>query len=281
MIPVTATIITFNEESNIRDCLESVKWCPHIVVVDSGSTDRTVEIAREYTDRVIVTDWPGHVQQKNRAVDLAPTDWILSLDADERVTPEARAEAEKVLEAEPIEAGFSFRRKTRYLGRWILHGGWYPDRKVRLFDRRRARWGGINPHDHVHADGPTVALDGDLLHYTYRDMEHHLRTIDFFTDIAAREKDVRGDRRPLLGMLTRPPSRFFRMYILKRGYRDGFAGFVIAGLGAIYVFLKYAKLWERRDLRARGLDPDGAPRNRRGPEWAPPRKAPVATGEEE
>ena len=279
MIPITATIITLNEESNIRACLESIAWCDHIVVVDSGSTDRTVEIAREFTDRVIVTDWPGHLEQKNRAVDFAPTDWILSLDADERATPELRAEVERVAATEPRAAGFSVRRRTRYLGRWILHGGWYPDRKVRLFDRRRARWGGTNPHDHVYAEGETPPLDADLLHYTYRDMTHHLRTIDFFTDIAAREKDRRGDRRPLLGMLFRPIGRFFRMYIVKRGYRDGFAGFVIAGLGALYVFLKYAKLWERKTLRRRGLDPDQAPRHHRGPEWKPPRVAPTASSD--
>jgi len=274
MTPLTATIITFNEERNIRDCLESVRWCPHIVVVDSGSTDRTVEIARGYTDRVHVLDWPGHVEQKNRAVDLAPTDWVLSLDADERVTPEARAEVERVLAAEPGAAGFSFRRRTRVLGRWIRHGGWYPDRKVRLFDRRRARWGGTNPHDHVYAQGETVDLDADLLHFTYRDLAHHLRTVDSFTGIAAREKDLRGDRFPLLGMATRPPARFLRMYIARRGYRDGFAGFILAGIAALYVFLKYAKLWERRELRARGLDPDRATRLR-GPEWIPARAAPA------
>ncbi len=274
MIPVTATVITFNEERNLRDCLESVRWCDHLVVLDSGSTDRTVEIAREFTDLVVVADWPGHVEQKNRAVDLAPTDWILSIDADERATPELRAEVERVCAAEPAEAGFSFPRRTWYLGRWIRHGGWYPDRKVRLFDRRRARWGGTNPHDHIEAQGPTVPLVGDLLHYTYRDMTHHLKTIDFFTEIAAREKDRRGDRLPLIGMLTRPPARFLRMYFLKRGYRDGFAGFVVAGLGAFYVFLKYAKLWERRTQRGRSVDPDALPRDHRGPDWAPPRSAP-------
>jgi glycosyltransferase involved in cell wall biosynthesis len=239
------------------------------------STDATVEIAREFTDRVVVSDWPGHVEQKNRAVELSPTDWVLSLDADERATPELRLEVERVLAAEPAAAGFSFRRRTWVLGRWIRHGGWYPDRKVRLFDRRRARWGGTNPHDHVVADGPTVDLDVDLLHYTYRDIEHHLRTIDSFTEIAAREKELRGGRGALLGMLLRPPARFLRMYIARGGFRDGFPGFILAGLAALYVFLKYAKLWERRQLRRRGLDPDAQPRARRGPEWRPPRRTPA------
>lgn len=277
MQPLTATIITFNEEANIRACLESVAWVPEIVVIDSGSTDRTVDIAREFTDRVTVTDWPGHVEQKNRAVDLAPTDWVLSLDADERCTPELRAEVERVLADPPSAAGFSVRRRTWYLGRWILHGGWYPDRKVRLFDRRRARWGGTNPHDHVKVEGREVELDADLLHYTYRDMRHHLEVIDFFTDIASREKERKGKRFPRVGMVFRPPFKFFKMYVLQRGYRDGFPGFVIAVLGALYVFLKDAKLWERGQLRRRGLDPDAAPRYQRGPEWRPPRRTATST----
>ncbi len=270
---LTATIITLNEELNIRACLESVNWVDHIVVIDSGSTDRTVEIAREFTDRVMVTDWPGHVAQKSRAVDHAPTDWILSLDADERCTPELRAEVERVFATTPNASGYSVRRRTRYLGRWILNGGWYPDRKVRLFDRRKAHWGGIDPHDHVQVTSAVEKLDADILHYTYRDVHHHLEVIDFFTDIAAREKEARGKKWPLLGMLLRPPFKFFRMYVVDRGYRDGFPGFVIAVLGSFYVFLKDAKLWERRSLRERGVDPDSVSRHARGPEWRPPRQA--------
>jgi len=271
--PATACVITYNEEKNLRECLESVAWLPHIVVIDSGSSDRTVEIAREFTDRVTVTDWPGHVEQKTRAVLAAPTDWVFCIDADERVTPELRAELERVLADTPASPAYSVRRKTRYLGRWILHGGWYPDRKVRLFDRRHARWGGVNPHDHVQVDGRTEDLDGDLLHYTYRDIHHHLETIDFFTDIAAREKERQGQRPRVWKMLCKPPARFVRMYFLKRGYRDGFAGFIVASFGALYVLLKEAKLWERLRLRERGLDPDASPRYARGPEWRPPRKA--------
>lgn len=276
MIPLTVTIITYNEELNLRACLESVRWVPNIVVVDSGSTDATVEIAREFTPHVHVLDWPGHVQQKNRAVALAPTDWILSLDADERATSELREQVERALVVEPTVAGFSFPRRTHYLGQWIRHGGWYPDRKLRLFDRRRARWGGTNPHDHVLADGPTVPLNADLLHYTYRDIEHHLQTIDLFTDIAARERDRAGRRASLLRLVLGPPFKFAKMYLLQRGYRDGFAGFLVAGFGALYVFLKDAKLWERRQLRARGLDPDAQPRHARGPEYRPPRRTAVS-----
>ena len=270
MIPLTATVITFNEERNIRDCLESVKWVPNIVVIDSGSTDRTVEIAREHTDHVTVTDWPGNVQQKNRAIDAAPTDWVISIDADERVTPELRTAIEEALATEPRVAGFSLRRKTHYLGRWILHSGWYPDRKVRVFDRRRARWGGVNPHDHVKVkEGGVHDFDADLLHYTYRNVYHHVEVIDFFTDIAARERESAGRKPRRLKMLLNPPFKFFKMFVIQRGFRDGFPGFIIAGLGALYVLLKEAKLWERRELRRRGLDPDRQPRYSRGPEWRP------------
>ncbi len=272
MIPLTATVITYNEERNIRACLESIAWVPQIVVLDSGSTDRTVEIAREFTDAVAVTDWPGHVEQKNRAVARAPTDWILSIDADERVTPEMRRAIEEALAAEPAEAGFSVRRKTRYLGRWILHGGWYPDRKVRIFDRRRAVWGGVNPHDHVEAMGAVRALDADLLHYTYRDIHHHIEVIDSFTDIAAREREAAGRKPRVWRIVAAPPAKFCKMFLLQRGYRDGFAGFVIAFLGAAYVFLKEAKLWERRELHRRGVEPDALPRYARGPELRPPRR---------
>lgn len=275
--PLTATVITYNEERNIRACLESLAWVPHIVVLDSGSTDRTVEIARERTPHVTVTDWPGHVEQKNRAVAAAPTDWVLCVDADERVTPEMRAAIEGALAGEPPAPAFSVRRKTHYLGRWVLHGGWYPDRKVRLFDRRRARWGGVNPHDHVVVDGPVRDLDVDLLHYTYRDIHHHLEVIDSFTDIAARERDRIGRRAGFLKMVFKPPAKMLKMYFFQRGYRDGFAGFIIAGLGGLYALLKEAKLWERAQLRRRGLDPDAMPRYARGPEWRPPRRAPAGS----
>ncbi|MGE4619798.1 MAG: glycosyltransferase family 2 protein [Planctomycetota bacterium] len=275
MIDFTATVITFNEEKNIRACLESLQWVPNIVVIDSGSTDRTVEIAREFTEQVHVTDWPGHVQQKNRAIDHAKTDWILSLDADERVTPQLREEITERLSKEPMHPGYSMPRLTWHLGRWIRHGGWYPDRKIRLFDRRKARWGGINPHDRIELEGNAEPLQGDLLHYSFRDLHHHIEGIDFFTSIAASEQDSRNQRSHLIGMLGRAPWKFFRMFVLDRGWRDGMAGFILAVVGAFYVFLKYACLWERRALRKRGLDPDSMPRNHRGSEWRPSRRPPA------
>jgi glycosyltransferase involved in cell wall biosynthesis len=251
----TACIITFNEEDNIEAALESIGFADEIIVVDSHSTDRTRELAcgfrgcsrdgREVKPRVIERDWPGHVEQKNFAIDQAQHDWVLCLDADERVSPQLRQEIETVLAVDsPVFDGYTMPRKTYYLGRWISRGGWYPDRKLRLFRRSRGSWGGVNPHDHVKIEGRTKNMQGDLHHYSYRDMAEHIRTINFFTDITSREKQKSRVRHPLVRMLVQPPFKFFKMYILKQGFREGVAGLVIAILGMFYVFLKYAKLWE-------------------------------------
>jgi len=244
---VTACVITLNEEENLPDCLRSVEGlCDAVVVVDSGSTDRTVAIARDAGATVIEADWPGHVAQKNRAIDASESDWVLCLDADERVSPELRTEIEALLDGEGLTAAYSMPRLTRYLGRWIRHGGWYPDRKIRLFDRRRARWGGIDPHDHVELEegAKTIALSGDLHHHTYRDISDHLGYIDRYTSTIAREKRARGERFHLHRLLLRPIGKVLRMYFLRAGFLDGRAGFIVAMLGGYYVFLKYAKLWE-------------------------------------
>jgi glycosyltransferase involved in cell wall biosynthesis len=251
----TACIITFNEEYNIEAALESIGFADEIIVVDSHSVDRTRELAcgfrgrsrdgKEVKPRVIERDWPGHVEQKNFAIDQAQHDWVLCLDADERVSPQLRREIETVLAVDsPVFDGYTMPRRTYYLGRWISRGGWYPDRKLRLFRRSRGRWGGVNPHDHLKIEGRTKNLQGDLYHYSYRNMAEHIRTINFFTDIASREKQKRRVSHPLIRMLVQPPLKFFKMYILKQGFREGVAGFVIAVLGMFYVFLKYAKLWE-------------------------------------
>ena len=237
-------MITKNEEDRLGPCLESAAFADEIVVVDSGSTDRTREIAGEHGARVTEQEFLGHVEQKNHAVSLAATDWVLCLDADERVTPELRDAIERSLASPDLPAAFSMARRTFYLGRWIDHGGWYPDRKVRLFDRTKARWGGVNPHDRVEVDGETRALDGDIEHYSYRSISDHLKQIDFFTTIAAKEKAAAGLRPRLWRLLLHPIGKVLRMYVVKLGFLDGRAGFIVAVLGGYYVFLKYAKLWE-------------------------------------
>ncbi len=250
---ISVCVITFNEEHNISECLKSVQWADEIIVVDSFSTDKTVELAREFTDRVMQREWPGHVEQKNFALDQAGCDWILCVDADERVSPELAAEIQDILrDSDRSETGYTVPRKTYYLSRWIKHGGWYPDRKLRLVRRGKAKWDGTDPHDHLYAQGPVGELKGDLIHRTYRDISDHLKTIDTFTSIAARELLAAGKGRAFFSMILRPPARFLKMYLLQLGFMDGMAGLLVAVLGSYYVFLKYAKLWELQRSQSDG-----------------------------
>ncbi|MBN2490966.1 MAG: glycosyltransferase family 2 protein [Planctomycetes bacterium] len=254
---ITACIITRDEEDRIGDCLASLAGvADEVVVVDSGSTDRTRAIAAERGARVIEHAWSGHVQQKNHAVAQAASDWVLCLDADERLGAELARAIGRVKAAGPgAVRGFFVNRHTRYLGRWIRHGGWYPQWRLRLFDRRAGRWTGTDPHDRVEVAGPTARLDGDLLHDTYRSVSDHLRTIDSFTTIAARERRRAGRRFHVAMMLAGPVWRFVRMYVLRAGFLDGLPGLVLALMAGYYVFLKHLKLFE---LERAGGDADGA-----------------------
>jgi len=248
-------VITLDEEDRIGDCLASVAWADEILVVDSGSSDRTAAIAAAHGARVIVRAWPGYAAQKNFALEQVAAEWVLSIDADERVSPElASAIRALVAAADERIAGASMPRRTWYLGRWIRHGGWYPDRKLRLVRRGRGSWQGEYVHERLVADGAIRALDGDLLHYTYRGIADHLRTIDRFTTAAAREMASRGAGPAWIGMLVNPPLKFLKMYLLKAGLLDGVPGFIAAVLGSYYVFLKHAKLWELRGARRPGND---------------------------
>ena len=247
---ITATVITFNEEHNIAAALESLSWADEIIVVDSESKDRTVEIARRFTDRLFVRAWPGYSAQKNFAAEQANNDWIFSLDADERVSPELTT---RILElksrSEPEPAGFEMPRRTFYLGRWIKHSGWWPDHKVRLYDRRRSRWRGDFVHESLGVDGSVNRLDGNLLHYTVRDAsEHHLR-MDRYTTLAAEELFTRGKRASMSSLFVSPAVVFLRSYLFKLGFLDGIPGVAIARFAAHYEFLKNLKLWEMRMKR--------------------------------
>jgi glycosyltransferase involved in cell wall biosynthesis len=242
---LSVAVITKNEAQNIARCLESVPFADEIVVIDCGSTDETVAIARRFTDRVIQHEWEGHVRQKQFAVDSAANDWILSLDADEEVSAPLRALIKNLQRAEPNADAFTVRRRTFYLGRWINHSGWYPDTRIRLFDRRKARWGGLDPHDEVIGEGRVSALAGDLHHYSYRDLAHHLRQIDSYTTIMAEGYYQKGRRARLTDLLFRPAFKFVKAFFLQAGFLDGVRGLIISTLAAYYVFVKYAKLWER------------------------------------
>jgi glycosyltransferase involved in cell wall biosynthesis len=247
---LSAAVITFNEEKNICRCLESLRWMSELIVVDSFSTDRTVELARQYTDRVVQRRWPGHVLQKQFALEQATGEWILSLDADEELSPDAAEEIRTVLADAPADVnGYSFPRQSFYLGRWIKHGGWYPDRKVRLVRRGHARWGGDDPHDKLAADGRTRDLSGKINHYVYADISHQLRTVDNFSRITAQQWHEQGRRAGAGAMIFKTIGKFFETYVWKLGMLDGMPGFIISVISSYYVFLKYAKLWELQKSR--------------------------------
>lgn len=243
-IKLSAAVITLNEEEKIRRCLESLSFADEIVVVDSGSTDNTVRIAESMGARTVFHEWEGHIQQKNFAIDQTRGEWVLSLDADEIVSPELREEILKVLKNTRAD-GYAAPRLVYYINRWIRHGGWYPARKVRLFRRDRGRWGGENPHDRIILQGRRENLRGDIYHLSFDDISDHLRTINSFTDIAAAERAARGARAGWFSMAARPPAAFFKMYVLKLGFLDGVPGLIAAGLSAYHVFCKYAKIWEK------------------------------------
>jgi glycosyltransferase involved in cell wall biosynthesis len=250
---VSAAVICCDEAGRIGPCLESLAWCDEIVVVDSGSVDGTVEIARKHATRVLHHDWPGYVAQKNHALEQTQGEWVVCLDADERCPPRLRDAVLAALAAAPVVAGFEVRRHAFYLGRWIDHGGWYPDWKLRVVRRDRARWGGTDPHDRLVADGPVARLDAEIEHHPYADFADHLRTVERFSDVVAAEWVRRGRRFSLLRALVHPPEKFLECWVWKQGFRDGWAGFVIAATSAFYVFAKHVKLWERtRDRSVRG-----------------------------
>jgi glycosyltransferase involved in cell wall biosynthesis len=246
---ISATIITFNEEKNIKGACESVSWADEIVVVDSNSTDATREIAKECGARVIINPWPGFGAQKQFAVDHAQNDWIFSLDADERLSDHLR-QSIGVLKKHPRGEdwdGYRVSRRTFYQGRWIRGGGWYPDRQLRLFNRTKGRWKQMHVHESVSMDeGAQVSeLGGDLLHYTSPNAAHHHRMIgERYAPLAARQMFEEGRRTSVFGVASAGPAAFVRSFILKGGFRDGFAGFTIASFAAHHAFLKNLLLWE-------------------------------------
>jgi len=241
---LSVTIITKNEAADIEAALASVAWADEIVVVDSHSTDDTAAVARRHTDRVVVRDWPGYGAQKNYAASIAAYDWILSLDADERATPELATEIRARLNGAPREAAFRIPRVTWHLGRWIRTTDWYPDYQLRLYDRRAAEWTGALVHEAVGVRGAVGQLRAELQHYAYRDIADHLETIDRYTTLAARQMHDAGRRAGIGGLIVHPPLAFLRNYVARGGCRDGAAGLIISSMNAYYVFLKFAKLWE-------------------------------------
>jgi glycosyltransferase involved in cell wall biosynthesis len=249
MVKISVIIITFNEEKNIERCLLSVKdIADEIIIVDSFSTDRTEEIAAHFNVRFIKNKFEGHIQQKNVALDLTSYNYVLSLDADEELSQKLRSEILKIKENWKYDA-YCFIRRTRFYNKWIRFGDWYPDRKLRLWDKTKGRWGGINPHDRVIMNTRTskCKVKGYLLHYYYNDTTEHAEQLNYFATIAAREYYHMGRKASLITILVHSGWRFFRAYFLKGGFLDGSVGYIVARYYSFYTFLKYTKL--RQHLR--------------------------------
>lgn len=244
---LSLVVITRDEADRLAGCLASVPVAAERLVLDSGSTDGTPAVAEAAGARVIVTDWPGHVVQKNRALATATQPWVLSLDADERLSPEAAASLQRALQDPGDAVGFSFPRRNVWLGTPLTGGRWYPDRKLRVVRAGRGRWEGDDPHDHLVADGPVRALTGDIVHVPYRDLSEHLRTIDRYTAIHAAALHARGVRARRRDVMVRPAWHFVRGFVLERGFVDGPAGFAVAWLGATHTLCKW---WRLRELGA-------------------------------
>lgn len=244
MEKITIAIITKNEERNIRDCLESVKWADEIVVVDNGSTDHTLSICKEYGARVFQEEWKGYSGQKNSAIEKAGNEWVLNLDADERVSPELRQEMQKCLEENQDVDGYWIPRKNFFLGRWIRYCGWYPDLNLRLFRRSRGRFGERAVHERVEVQGKTLTLTQPLIHETYRSLSDFFQRMDRYSSLAAGEMLREGRKFRSIDPVFRPPFTFLQMYVLRAGFLEGYLGMVLSVLYSYYTFAKYIKLRE-------------------------------------
>ncbi len=243
---LSVTVVAWNEEARLRACLDSVAWADEIAVVDAESTDKTVQLAREFTDRVWVRPWPGFAVQKNFAIDQATGDWILSLDADERVTPALGERIKAIVRADGPADGYRIPRRNVFWGAWVRHGGLYPDHQLRLFRRGAGRFAENAVHESVEVSGRVEALAEPLLHESYRDLEDFVQRSNRYSTLAALDWVRRGRPMRAVDLIAKPLGRFLSMYVLRRGFLDGWRGLVLAILYAEYVFLRMAKVWEAR-----------------------------------
>ena len=243
--PVSVLVVARNEEQNIQACLRSARWAKEIVVVDTGSSDRTVDLAGTLADKVLRRPWRGYARTKQEALPETSYDWVFWLDADERFTPELAAEISSTL-AKPQHAAYAVPRQAYFLGRWIKHSGWYPGYVTRLFRKDRARFGPALVHEGLEVEGTVGRLKSPLVHITDRTLEHYMRKFNRYTSLAAEELDERGRQFHTADLFTHPAGIFLRMFFLRAGFLDGAQGLMLALLSSAYVFAKYAKLWERQ-----------------------------------
>ncbi len=244
MPKLSVTIVAQDEEADIGDCVASVAWADEVIVVDGGSRDRTVEIAERGGARVIRQSWLGYAAQKNFALDHATHEWVFSLDADERVTSELRTEIATVLDRGPEYEGYEVPRRSYFLGQWMRHGGWYPDYNLRLFRRGKGRFRERAVHEGVDVEGRVGRLRAPIDHYTYRTLSEYVQRMDHYSTLAASELRREGVSAGPMDILVRPAATFLRMYVVQRGFLDGFRGVILAGCYASYTLFKYAKAWE-------------------------------------
>lgn len=247
MAKLSVVTIAFNEERNIVDCLNSVRWADEVIVVDSGSVDLTVELAKHFPAKVMQMEWRGYGATKNEAMQHATGDWVLWLDADERVTPELAAEIQQIIKKDNgVFAGYTVARRAFFLGKWIKHCGWYPSRVTRLFRRTKGKFSETKVHEQLILEGSTGLLHNDLLHYTDPDLHHYFQKFNRYTSLAAEDLRTAGKQFSLFDLVVRPPFVFFKMFVLRLGFLDGVHGFILSVVSMSYVFAKYAKLWELR-----------------------------------
>jgi glycosyltransferase involved in cell wall biosynthesis len=248
MTPISLVVITKNAEEHIARCLKSVPFASDVVVLDSGSTDRTVQVAKEMGARVFSEEWRGFGPQKRRATELAKTDWVLNLDADEALSEESQNELRVVLSQTPQHEAFAFPRLSFHMGRWIRHGGWYPDWQTRLYNRTTANWTSDTIHEKVQARY-IQKLKAPLLHWVFKDLTDQVNTNNRYSGLGTDQLERTGCLFSLFHLVTKPWVKFFETYFWKRGFLDGVPGFVIAVGAAYSVFLKWSKLWERQKLK--------------------------------
>ncbi len=244
---VSCAIVVFNEEQNIKECLDTAKWMDEIVVVDAFSTDRTMEICQQFTDRIFQRPWKGFGEQKNFAIHQATSDWVFILDADERITPELRQEMEAILNSHNPEGpvAYSVPRRNYYYGKWVKHAGCYPDRQLRLFKNGVGQLDDEEPHNKFIFEGQRGDLTQPLEHFTERTINDHFRKFRNFTTLAAQERSRSKQKVYGSDLTLRPLFTFFKYYVPRKGFRDGMHGFLVSGFASMYTFVKYAKLYEK------------------------------------